>query len=203
LKILDNQCIVVETADLKAVPSVAISPDWTEIVKQGRKYYFNTKTQVKQWECPLPEPVPLALRKVEVLHAPGYFSGPNNRITFFESYSFLYLETGEELCSEVCAADELVRRRVSKIIAVGDSASRDTSCENVQDMQAMFNALFINVCNACSGMSVEQSIQVSRHIMGNHSAEVIAAVSASPASAAAVKTLQRFANSARIALKVQ
>ena len=88
------------------------------------------------------------------------------------------MESGQELCSDVCAADELVRLRVMKIVAVSDSVSRDTACENVQDMQATFNTLFVNICNACSDMSVEQSIQITRHIMANNSAQVVAAVSA-------------------------
>jgi hypothetical protein len=112
------------------------------------------------------------------------------------------MESGQELCSDVCAADELVRQRVSKIVAVSDSVSRDTACENVQDMQATFNTLFVNVCNVCSDMSIEQSIQITRHIMANNSAQVVAAVTATPLSTAASRSLKRFAHMARATLQL-
>jgi hypothetical protein len=92
---------------------------------------------------------------------------------------------------------------MSKIVSFGDSASRDTARENVQDMQTAFDALFINVCNASSELSIEQSIEVTRHIMGKNSAEVVAAVAAAPPSTAANKALKRFIHSARIALQMK
>jgi hypothetical protein len=91
---------------------------------------------------------------------------------------------------------------MSKIVSFCDSASRDTSCENVQDIQTAFDALFINVCNASSELSIEQSIQITRYIMGKNSVEVVAAVAATTPSTAAKKALKRFIHSARIALKI-
>jgi hypothetical protein len=100
LKILDNQCILLETTDS---PKFPFSSDWTEMVHNDKKYYLNTKTQARQWECPRPKCLPLALRKVDVLHAPGYFSGSRfsirqlNKVIF--SYALLQAKTFARTCA--------------------------------------------------------------------------------------------------------
>jgi hypothetical protein len=100
LKILDNQCIVLETTDSSNFP---FASDWIETVHNDRKYYLNTKTQARQWECPQPKCLPLALRKVDVLHAPGYFSGSRFSIpllnTFIFSYAWLQAKTFARTCA--------------------------------------------------------------------------------------------------------
>ena len=92
LKILDNQCAVIETADLTAsdLPS-----GWMEMERDGRKFFFNTESQVRQWRCPRPV-VPSAQRKVEVVHAPGYLSGTNTtHFPFYlQSVLFTHLHRG-------------------------------------------------------------------------------------------------------------
>jgi hypothetical protein len=105
------------------------------------------------------------------------------------------------LFSNVCAADNLVRERSSKILSVGDAVSRDSAFENVQDTQGAFDALFVNICNACSAAPMDQLIGITRHITGSQSRDVISALSASPLSTAAAKSLMRYVHQARTALK--
>jgi hypothetical protein len=102
------------------------------------------------------------------------------------------MQAGGRLDWEVCAADDLVRLRVSKIASVSEAASNDTACENLQGLQSAFDALFINICNVCSSMPMAHSLRVVRYITANSSAEVIAALSASPLSKAAIKCLDRL-----------
>jgi hypothetical protein len=88
LKILDNQCAVIETADL----AVSDLPSgWIEMERDGRKFFFNSESQVRQWRCPCPV-VPPAQRKVEVVHAPGYLSGTNTLSIIF-AVGFIYTIT--------------------------------------------------------------------------------------------------------------
>jgi hypothetical protein len=97
-------------------------------------------------------------------------------------------------------ADELVRLRVDKIVSVSDTVSRDTACENVADIQSALNALFVNVCNSCTDIPIQQLIEVARHIMENNSAEVVSALSATPLSTAALKFLKRLVHAAKTSL---
>jgi hypothetical protein len=102
------------------------------------------------------------------------------------------MQAGGRLDWEVCAADDIVRMRVSKIASVSEAASNDTTCENLLGLQSAFDALFINICNVYSSMSIPHSLRVTRYITANSSAEVIAALSASPLSKAAIKCLDRL-----------
>jgi hypothetical protein len=63
--------------------TISLVAGWMEMEREGRKYFFNTESQVRQWRCPRPV-VPSAQRKVEVVHAPGYLSGTNT--THFPFY---------------------------------------------------------------------------------------------------------------------
>jgi hypothetical protein len=94
----------------------------------------------------------------------------------------------------VCIADEIVLQRASKIASVSQTVSRAgvIECENVQELQSTFDALFFSVCSVCSHIPIEQSLQITRHIMGSSSTSVISALSATPLSAAASKTLNRI-----------
>ncbi len=112
---------------------------------------------------------------------------------------YLHNYTGN-LCSDLCLADELVRLRVDKIVSVSDTVSRDTACENVADIQSALNALFVNVCNSCTDIPIQQLIEVARHIMENNSAEVVSALSATPLSTAALKFLKRLVHAAKTSL---
>jgi hypothetical protein len=89
---------------------------------------------------------------------------------------------------------------VDKIVSVSDTVSRDTACENVADIQSALNALFVNVCNSCTDIPIQQSIEVARHIMENNSAEVVSALSAMPLSTAALKFLKRLVHAAKTSL---
>ncbi len=73
-------------------------------------------------------------------------------------------------------------------------------CENVQELQSTFDALFFNVCSACSHVPIEQSLQITRHIMGSSSSSIISALSATPLSPAALKSLNRYIHNAMGAL---
>jgi hypothetical protein len=72
LSILHTQAIVIETADLQATE---FPSGWTEMVLDGQVLYYNSQTLVIQRQRPLPAAVPPKQRKIEVMHAPGYFSG--------------------------------------------------------------------------------------------------------------------------------
>jgi hypothetical protein len=112
-------------------------------------------------------------------------------------YSHIF--TGEP-CSDVCLADELIRLRVDKIVSVSDTVSRDTACENVTGIQSALNVLFVNVCTSSSDIPIHHLIEITRHIMENSSAEVVAALSATPQSTAALKCLKRLVHAATAAL---
>jgi hypothetical protein len=71
LRISGTQCVVIETADLSAS---CIPSSWTQMDHNGRKFFYNTETQLRQWECPR-QVVPLDQRKVQVICASGYESG--------------------------------------------------------------------------------------------------------------------------------
>jgi hypothetical protein len=200
LKILDSQAIVIETADLQAT---AHPSGWTEMEHNGRKYFYNSQSGDRQWQRPRPEAVPLAQRKVEVMIAPGYLSGNGSLSSTILNCLHSPSEVGSNVLPDVCVADEIVRLRVSKILSVSNAASQDVVFDNVQDTQSAFNVLFINISNAYSDMPMEQLIEVTRHIMANNCVDVISALSATPLSTAALKSLKRFANLAKLALKFE
>jgi hypothetical protein len=74
--------------------------------------------------------------------------------------------------------------RARKILSVSDAISRESAFENVQETQSAFDALFVSVSNTCSDMSMEQLIDVTRHIMATNSDAFVAALSAAPLSPA-------------------
>jgi hypothetical protein len=91
---------------------------------------------------------------------------------------------------------------VIKISAVSQTAARGSGieAENVEEMQSLFDALFFNVCGACSHFPIDQSLQITRHIMGSSSISVVTALSATPLSPAALKSINRCIHNAMAAL---
>jgi hypothetical protein len=169
LRLLDSQCVVIDTAGLDAsrMPS-----GWVAMEHSGRVFYCNTVSQHRQWHCPRAAAAPQLIG--ELMHAPGYFSGIGCiAVCILTFYS--RLGAGEALRSDVRAADELVRQRVGKIAAVSQTASGwdDAACDNGQELQSTFDGLLFSVCIVCNHALIEQSLQVTRHIMGSSSTAVI------------------------------
>jgi hypothetical protein len=128
VKLLDSQCMVIETASLDAsrLPS-----DWVAMDHRGRKFYLNTASQVRQWLCPRSPAAVQATLKVELLHAPGYFSGmgcvsvhPRHFVTFYSRLQVFILSHFIHVLSRRGAAFRRVRRR----------RTREAACE-----QNLFN----------------------------------------------------------------
>ena len=102
--------------------------------------------------------------------------------------------------------DALVRQRSSKIACLNQGAAGgggEAQCDNAQDVQSVFDALFFSVCGVCGHMPMQQSLQIARHIMGSSSTAVVAAVSAAPLSAAALKSFNRLIQGAMRALHLE
>ena len=110
---------------------------------------------------------------------------------------YSHFETGKDIFSDVCAADELLRLRAMKILSVSDAISRESTFENVQETQSAFDALFVSVSNTCSDMPMGQLIDVTRHIMATNTDAFVAALSAVPLSPAATKCLKHSITLAR------
>jgi hypothetical protein len=201
---MGSVCVVVETAAANS----SLPSDWVELQKNGKKYYFNSKLNKSQWKRPPAPAAPLQQRNYVVLHTPGYLKGATPlhsaplraRCCLFDSR---LLVGAEEFFSRVCAADSLVLLRQRKIAGLIEAASGSTTCENAEDTQNAFDRLFMRVCEACSDMSVEQSIQITNHIMGSIPLEVLSALSTVPSSAASSKMLAHLVHSAAISLKVE
>jgi hypothetical protein len=200
LKAMDSQTIVIETADLTAT---AHPCGWMEKEHNGRKYFCNSKLGVTQWECPCPQEVPRSQREVQVMQAPGLLAGNILLSATDDNHVRSQFKTGTKMLPDVFAADEIVRQRMKQILSVTSAMSRDAAIENVQDAHDAFNFLFVNVSNACSDLSLDQLIEVTRHIMANNCDDVISALSVTPLSTAAFKSLKRFAKLARSTLQIQ
>ena len=223
---LQGQCVVVETA---AQQALGLPSGWQEMVHYGRVYYLHTVSQRRQWQRPSPEAAAEAHgSSCVLLHVPGYFSGAvtatpptalHHRcpplLSAHSNFEHLFthailgfctriqFRSGEALRLDVCAADDLVRQRVEKIVSVSQSMARCSGgSENAQELQSAFDALFFVVCGACSHLPIEQSLEITRHIMGSSSTSVISALVAAPLSAAAAKALQRMVHAAQAALHI-